>query len=156
HVRRTHYPRAVDRHIYEDAVEIDVLLRMRVDQVVIMVAGNREHRLPIHLGIIETVEEVNAPRAGGGQAAAELPGELGVAARGKACRFLMAHLDEADLLLPLPQRLHYAVNPVSRNPEDDLDSPVVDSVDKNVRGSNIHAISPSFRYGHCRIQLYPS
>ena len=71
----------VDAHVHEKLVELDVLLRVRVDQVVELKAGDRQHRLAVELGVVEAVEQMNAARAGGGQADAELAGVFGVARR---------------------------------------------------------------------------
>ena len=44
-VRRAHDPRVVDADVHEQLVELDVLLRVGADQVVVLQAGDREHRL---------------------------------------------------------------------------------------------------------------
>jgi len=51
----------------------------------------------------------------------------------------VADLNEADLVTPLAQRLHEAVDPVTREAEDDLDAPVPDRLDQNVRRRECHA-----------------
>ena len=55
-VCRAHDPRVVNRDVHKKLVEIDVLLRMGVDQVVKMMAGDREHRLAVELGVIQTIQ----------------------------------------------------------------------------------------------------
>ena len=80
-VRRSHDALVVDGHVHEELVEVHVLLVVRADQVVEGVAGDREHRLAVALGVVQAVEQVDAARAGGRQADAEASGELGVAAR---------------------------------------------------------------------------
>jgi len=124
HMGGPHHPRVVDGDVLVDLVEVEVLLGEGVDQIVIMMSGDREHRLAVHFGVIEAVEQMDAARAGGGQADAELAGVLGVAARHERGGLLMAHLDEADQLLALPQRLDDAVDAVSRDTEDGIHSPV--------------------------------
>ena len=44
-VRRAHDPRVVDRDIHEQLVELDILLGVRVHQVVELHAGDRQHGL---------------------------------------------------------------------------------------------------------------
>src|SRR5207248_10918048 len=127
--------RAVNGHVGKDAVQGDVLLAVGVKQDVVMVTRNGKHRLAVHLRVVEAVEEVDPTRAGGRQAAAEPAGKLRVSTRREGGRLLVAHLDEADLFLPLPQHLPNAVNPVPGDPKDDFDAPVVNRVDQHVGGS---------------------
>jgi hypothetical protein len=44
-----HHPGGVDGHVHEQAIEIDVLLGVGVDEVVVVVAGDGQHRLPSSL-----------------------------------------------------------------------------------------------------------
>ena len=99
----------------------------------------------VQLGVVEAVEQVDAAGPGGREADAEPAGELGVAAGHEGGGLLVAHLDEADLVLALAQGLHDAVDAVAGQAEDDIDAPVVNRVDENVGGSRGHcAIVPSF------------
>ena len=54
-MRKSHDARVVDRDIHKKFVEIDVLLCMCADKVMIMVAGNRQHRLSVELRVIQTI-----------------------------------------------------------------------------------------------------
>ena len=127
-----HHPRVVDGDVLEDLVEVEVLLGEGVDQIVIMMSGDGEHRLAVHLGVIEAVEQVDAARAGGGETDAELARVLGVAARHERGGLLVAHLDEADQLLAFPQRLDDAVDAVPGQPEDGVHPPVDQVLHQNV------------------------
>ena len=40
-VRRSHDARVINRDVHKNSVEIDILLRMRVDQVMVVMAGDR-------------------------------------------------------------------------------------------------------------------
>ena len=51
-----------------DAIEIDVLLRVSVNQVVIMMAGDCENRSAIELRIVETVHQMDSAGPGSGEA----------------------------------------------------------------------------------------
>jgi hypothetical protein len=51
----------------------------------------------------------------------------------------VAYLEEADLVTPLTQGFHDPVDPVAREAEDDLDAPVLDRLDQNVRRPECHA-----------------
>ena len=78
------------------------------------------------------------PGPGGGQADAQLAGVLGVGAGHEGRRLLVPHLDEADLVLALAQRLHDAVDAVAGEAEDHLHAPVHDRFDENVAASVCH------------------
>ena len=49
----------VDRDIFEEREQIDFLLIVRADQIVVRLAGNREHRRAVHLRVVETVQQMN-------------------------------------------------------------------------------------------------
>ena len=59
-MRRSHDAIVVDTRIDEEFIELHVLLCMCVDQIVIGHAGDREHRLPIQLSVVQTVQQMNA------------------------------------------------------------------------------------------------
>ena len=98
-MRRPHHARAVNRNIQKHAVEVDILLRMRVDQIVKMMPGDREHRLAVHLRVIKSIQQVNAAGPRGRQANAQLAGVFGVSAGHERSRFLVPHLDKTNLVL---------------------------------------------------------
>ena len=98
-VGRPHDALVVGGHVHEQLVQVHVLLVMGADQVVEGVAGDRQHRLAVALGVVEAVEQVDAAGAGGGHAHAQAAGELGIAAGGKGRRLLVTHLDESHLVL---------------------------------------------------------
>src|SRR5204863_1249026 len=64
----SHDTGVVHRDVHEDSIEIDVLLSMRIDEIVEMMSRDRKHRLPVELGIVETVEQVQATGARGREA----------------------------------------------------------------------------------------
>src|SRR5205814_3193160 len=102
-MRRAHDARVVDAGIDEGLVELDVLLREGVDEIVKLQAGDRQHRGAVELRVIEPVEQMNAARPRGREANAEPSGVFGVAAGHERRGLLMANLDEADLVLPRAQ-----------------------------------------------------
>lgn len=63
HVCGAHHPHIVEGDVHEKLVHFDILLSEGADQVVKGHAGERQNRLTIHLGVIETVEQVDAPGA---------------------------------------------------------------------------------------------
>src|SRR5581483_9917235 len=102
-VLRPHHAGVVDGDVHEKPVEIDVLLGVRVDQVVKMMSGDGQHRLAVELRVIEAVQEMNPARAGGGEANAETAGVLGITAGHEGGRLFMPDLDKTDALARLAQ-----------------------------------------------------
>ena len=102
--------------------------------------GDRQHRLAVQLGVVQPVEQVDAAGAGGRQADAQPPGELGVAAGHERGGLLVPHLDEADLVLVRAQRLHDAVDAVAGQAEDSVDSPVDEALYEDVGGCSGHGL----------------
>ena len=124
-----------DADILVQRDEIDLLLVVRPEQVVVGLAGYREHRRAIHLRVIQTVEQVNCPRSGRREAHAELAGVLRVAARHERRRFLVPDLDERDAVLVRAECFHESVDAVSGQTEDDAHAPVDQAADEEVRSS---------------------
>jgi hypothetical protein len=138
HVRRAHHPRVIPGDIREELVEFDVLLRVGADEIVVRKACNSEHRLAVKLRVVQTIQKMDAARARCRQAHTDLAGELRVAAGHEGCGLFMPDLDESNLLLARPQRLHDAVDAVTGQAEDDLDSPFHQHFDKTVGCSHAH------------------
>jgi hypothetical protein len=59
----------------------------------------------------------------------------------KRGRLLVANVNEPDLVAPLPQGLHHAVDAVAGQPEHDLDAPFVKPAHQDVRGRRAHEVS---------------
>ena len=76
-----------------------------------------------------------------------LPVYLAVAAGGKGRRLLVPHLDEAQLLLTLAQRLEEAVDAVARKAEDRIHSPVEQSLNQQITSAFGHFKVPHARVG---------
>ena len=84
----------VDGDVLEQRQQVDFLLIVRADQVVVRLAGDREHRRAVHLGVVQAVQQVDGAGARGGEADAEPAGVLRIAAGHERRGFLVAHLDE--------------------------------------------------------------
>jgi hypothetical protein len=65
----------------------------------------------------------------GRQADAELAGVFGISASHECRRFFVARLNKADLLLPVAQRLHDAVDAIAGQAENDIDAPILNGFD---------------------------
>ena len=128
-VVRSHHARVIYAHVHEQPIEIHILLGERVDQIVKLQTRDCEDRLPVELGVIEAVEQMNAARTGGGEANAELAGPFGITARVEGSRLFVADLNKANLILPGSQRLDDAVDAVSGNAEDRVHAPIDQRVD---------------------------
>ena len=142
HVRGVHDARVVLAHVDVEPVQLDVLLLVGVDEVGIGQTGDGDHRLAVQLGVVETVQEVDAPGAGGGQTHPEPPGELGVGARHERGGLLVANVDEPHLLAALPECLHHAVDAIPGQAKHHLDAPLVELIDQNVRRRLRHGSPP--------------
>ena len=94
-----HDPLVIDADIHKELVEGDILLGVSADQIVELQAGDRQHRRPIHLGVVEAIQEVNASRPGGRQTYPEFARVLGIAAGHEGGCFFVPHVDEANLVL---------------------------------------------------------
>ena len=140
YVALPHDAGVVDRNVHEHAVEVHVLLRVRVDEVVVMVSGDGQNRLAIELGIVEAIQQVQPPGTGGGQTDAEPAGVLRVGTGHEGGRFLVPNLHEAHALLPPSQRFHHTVDAVTRKAEDDLNAPVFEGVDEDVGRGGRHGV----------------
>ncbi|EHK75787.1 phospholipase [Sinorhizobium meliloti CCNWSX0020] len=153
HVGCVVHLRVVDGDVFEDAGEIDVLLGECLDQVMILHAGDREHRHLVQLRIVEAGQQICAARARCGEADAESAGEFGIGACHEGGRLLVAHGNEPDAILPPPERLHDAVDAVSGQAEDDVDLPFDKRVDEDV--GSVRHICPSSgqRKGDWQVRL---
>jgi len=137
---RPHHARVVDGDIHINLVEIHILLRVGIDQIVKMMTRDGKHRHSVEFGVVKAVEQMNASGAGSREAHAEFAGVFGVAASHERGGLLVAHLDEADFLLLLAQRLHDSVDAVTGQPEDHFDTPFHEHFHQNVRCSFSHNI----------------
>ena len=62
-MRDTHHSLVEDGHVFEELVELDILLGQRSDQIVIMHASKRQYRLVVEFCVIEPVQQVDTARA---------------------------------------------------------------------------------------------
>ena len=141
-VGRAHDAAVIDAHVHEQLVELDILLGVGVQQIMVLKARDGDDGLAVELSVVKTVEEVDAAGTRGGDAGAEPSRPLGVGASHEGGGLLVAHLDEADLLLLLPQRLDDAVDAVAGDAENRVDAPVDQGVNQNVRRRGRHKGSP--------------
>lgn len=123
-VRRAHNPLVERGDVLIQVVLIHVLQIMGADQAVVGHAGDGEYRRLVDFGVVEPVQQVDRARGGGGEADPEPSSELGKSAGGHGGRFLMTHVDIADLVAMRAERLHEAVNAIAGQAEDGADAPI--------------------------------
>src|SRR5665213_12381 len=145
HVRRSHDALIERRDVHEQLVEVDVLLVVHAYQIVKRVARNGEHRLAIALGIVESVEQMDAARPGRRETYTQSARVLGIAACSERSRLLVSHLNERDLLLPGAQRLEDAVDPVTGKSENRVNAPCDEPFDEEIGDRVCHLPSSPMR-----------
>src|SRR4051812_35114815 len=80
-VLRSHHTCRIERHVHKNTIEVDILLRVRIDQVVEMVSGYRQDRLAIEFGIVKAVQKMYSAGTGSRETNPKLAGVFGVPAR---------------------------------------------------------------------------
>src|SRR6185437_555342 len=129
HMRGAHHALVVFADVHEELVQINVLLVMSADQIMKGMASNCQHWLTVALGVVQTIEQVNAAGAGGCQAHAQLAGIFSISAGGKGGCFLMPHLDEFDVFLVRTESFKNAVDSVSRKSKNGVNAPIYKALD---------------------------
>ena len=142
----------VDRDIGEGPFEIALLLHEGAEGRGRLLPDDRDHRLVVHLRVVEPVEHVESSGAGGGHAHPDLAGELRMCGRHEGAGLLMGgpHVLQAPIrALRRAERAVERADPVSRVPEDTTDPPLSKSLDHEVADGRCHCGSSSLRWG-CR------
>src|SRR5262249_13447634 len=120
-----------------------VLLRVRLNKIVILQTGDCQHRRAVQFCIIEAIQEVQATWTRSCKAHSELSGVLAISTRHESSRFFVTNLYESNFVRSLPERLHDSVDTVPRQTEYHLNAPIVNRINQNVGRRGFHAISPS-------------
>jgi hypothetical protein len=113
-----------DTNIHEQLVERDVLLRVCANEIVILKASNREHRLVVELRVVKSIQKVNPPWPGGRETDTQFARELGITAGHERSSLFMANLDKADLVFMRAQGFHDAVDSVARKAKNNFYAPI--------------------------------
>ena len=82
------------RHVLEERGEIHLLLVVAAEAEPGLLADDRDDRLMVELRVVQTVEQVDRARPGGGEADADFTRELGMRAGHERRHLLVADLDE--------------------------------------------------------------
>jgi hypothetical protein len=139
---RTHDTRVVNGDVHEYLVEFHVLLRMGVNQVVILQARDGQNRLAVKLRVVQTVQQMQPARSGCCEANAELACVFRISACHEGGALFVADLNESNLVGSLAERFHDSVDAVARHAEHDVDAPIVNRIDQNVRCCSFHLRIP--------------
>ena len=110
--------------IAEQRRQIDFLLVMAAERRAGLLAADRQHRHVVEPRVVKSRDQMRGARSRGGDADAELAGELGVGRGHERRHFLMAGLDELDLALGALQRAEHAVDAVAGVAEDPAHAPL--------------------------------
>src|SRR5581483_3601370 len=94
-------------------------------------SGDSEHRLSIHVRVIEPIQKMNSSRTGSCNADAEPARKFRVAARHESGGFFMPDLYELDLVHLLSKRLNHAVDAVAWYSENRVHAPLHECLDNN-------------------------
>src|SRR5438132_13271535 len=86
----------------------------------------------IELGVVKSIQQMNAARSGGSQTHPQPAGELGVSTCHERGCFLVAYLNKANLVLSGAQRFHDSIDSISRKAEDDIHAPADQAVDESL------------------------
>ena len=100
-------------NILEEGEQIDLLLILAAKCSARLLSDDGQHRLMVHLRVVEAIQQMDRARPRGGQAYAEIAGEFGVAAGHEGRHFLVPHLDEIELVAGAVEGADEAVDPVT-------------------------------------------
>ena len=85
------------RDVLEEIREVDLLLVAAAERCHGLLADDGDDRLVVELRVVQTVQEVDRAGARGGDADADLAGELRMAAGHERGHLLVANLDELGI-----------------------------------------------------------
>ena len=144
---RSHDARVVHGDIHEDFIQLHVLLRIGMNEVVILKAGHGKNGLSVELRIIQAIQQMQTARSRRRETDAELPRVFRVSTSHERGGFLVAYLDESNLVRALSKRFHDSVDAVSGQTKYHIDSPVTNSINQNVRRRRFHCTIPLLIFG---------
>ena len=87
-------------HVLEHADQIDFLLIVAAERRAGLLPGDGQHRHVVHPRVVQAGDQVRRTGARGRHANTKFAGELGVGRGHERRHFLMAHLNELDLVCP--------------------------------------------------------
>ncbi len=139
-----------DRH--RDADDVGLLEGVGADGRARDLAGDRDDRDRVHVGVGDRGHQVGRTRAGGGHADADLAGGLRVALGGVPAALLVADQDVADGR-GVEQRVVGRQDRAARDAEDDLRPDALERADQGLRTRHRGAGGAAAGIGHLRGSL---
>jgi hypothetical protein len=127
-------------HVLVQRGEVHLLLVVAPQRGQGLLADYRHHGHVVHLGIVETVQQVYRPRPRGRQAHPDLAGELGVGASHERSHLLVPHLDQLGVVPGPVQSAHDAGDAVPRVAEDPLHPPLRESLHQEIADGLAHEV----------------
>ena len=126
--------------VLEEHLQVDLLLVGGAERHAFLLADDREDGRVVELGVVEAVQQVDRTRAGGGDAAAELVGELRVPAGHEGRHLLVARLDELGVAVSAVEGPEEAVDPVAGVAVHAVDARLAQALQHVVRNQLRHLV----------------
>ena len=131
------------RHVLEHADQVDFLLIVAAERRTGLLPGNRKDRNVIHPRVVHAGDQMRCTGARGGDANAKLAGELGIGRRHERSHFLMARLNELDLVCPeAGKATQQPVDAVAGVAEYPPDTPLMQALPKEIADRLRHLDPP--------------
>jgi hypothetical protein len=121
------------RHVLEQVRQIHLLHVVASEGHARLLADDSHHGPVIQFSVVEPVQKVNGPGAGGGHAHPHLVGELGVSSGREGRQFLMGRLNELDAVLYLVEGAEHRVDAVAGITVDAFHAPLVEALQHESR-----------------------
>ena len=125
--------------VLEEVLQIDFLLILAAERCRGRLSDDGDHRLVVHRGVVETVQQMDRARPRRRQADARLTGKFCMGPRHECRELFVPRLDEPRLVPGVLERRHDSVDAVSRITEDALHAPSLQSLDHEIADSLRHA-----------------
>ena len=131
------------RHVLEHADQIDFLLIVSAERRPGLLPGNRQDRDVIHPRVIHAGDQMGRAGARRRDANAEFAGELGIGRGHERGHFLVARLNELDLVSPeAGQAAQQSVDAVAGIAKDAPDAPLMQAFPKEITDCLCHLDPP--------------
>ena len=134
------------RDVLEERGQVDLLLVAAAERRHRLLADDRDDRLVVELRVVEPVQQVDRAGTGGGDADADLAGELRVPARHERGHLLVARLDELGIAVSAVERAEEGVDPVARIAVDAPDAPLAQPLQDVIGNQLAHVLLLSIRH----------
>src|SRR5581483_3570241 len=135
-LRRGYHVHILVRHVLEQGDQVDFLLIVTAECGALLLSDDGYDWLVVELRVVEAIEQMDGAGAGGGQANADLAGELGVRTRLECCELLMPRLHELDLVCRASECTDDAVDAVTWVSVHPSHAPLVEALKQKISDSS--------------------